>query len=315
MAVLLAIGLGLIPAPAAAQLAFSCSYTVTPLLDFGASKLPTTQTDIMPVTISVSCTSLLNLLNGLRVCVSLPAGSGGLSTSDRRMVQGGQFINYQIFRNAGRTQVWGAAADAVPLTFTFSLLNLPVTQNIQAYARVIGGQTNKAAGLYESALAPVARRQSYSILGSAPGCQSVTASEETLTSLTARFEVDTDCSVTAPPLDFGTVSSLAISHAATSNLAVTCTLNGAYSIALDGGSVSGNINGRQMRRLAGPEVIAYQLYRDPGHTEPWGNTAGTILNRTGAGAAESIPIYGLVAAQGARPIGRYEDQITVTITF
>lgn len=290
----------------------SCSYAVSPILDFGTiSGLPTPQID-MTATISVTCSSLLSVNH--RVCLSIPPGSGGVSIADRRMVTGGNFVQYQLYTNAARTVIWGAlGGTSPPRAVDFPLLIGQRTEVVTVFGRVFAGQINKSVGTYLSVLTPiVARRQGY--LLTPPSCQSVTANAATLSDLPAQLTIDTSCTVAASPLDFGVVTDMA-GHAATSNLSVTCTSNGAYTVALDGGQVTGDISDRRMQLGPGPETIMYQLYRDAGHTQIWGNTPSTVVNGTGTGNPQSIPIFGLVPAQEPTAPGTYQDVVTVTVTF
>lgn len=300
--------------PQAAEGQTSCNFTVSPLMNYGTVVgLPTPQIDVT-ATIEVTCTNLLSGIVNHRVCLSLPAGTGGTSIADRRMTtSGGHFVQYQLYTNSTRTNVWGAMGDGTPRTVDFTNLSVgvPQTQTVTIYGRLFGAQTGKAVGLYESDLAPVVRRQDY-LLIFPPSCQNVTANQSTLSTLTAQLTIDTSCTVDANPLDFGTVNALD-GHTATSNLSVACTLNGPYSVALDGGSVSGDVGDRRMQ--LGPNAIAYQLYRDSGHTQLWGNTPGTVVEDVGTGSPQSIPIYGLVPTQAGVPQGTYQDVVTVTVTF
>lgn len=289
-----------------------CSYTVSPILDFGTvTGLPTPQVDVA-ATISVTCSSLLQV--NRRVCLSIPEGTGGITVADRRMVMGGHSVQYQLYMDPGRTAVWGALGEAAPpLAIDFPLLIGSQTEVATVYGRVFGGQTGQAVGTYQSDLTPiVARWEDFAL--SAPSCQDVASNASTLSTLPARLTIDTSCTVDANPLDFGSVSDLD-GNAASSNLSVTCTLDGPYTVALDGGSVSGDVNDRRMQRASGPETIDYQLYRDSGHTELWGDTPGSVVAGTGTGNAQSIPIFGLVPPQGLAPPGTYQDVITVTVTF
>lgn len=303
----LILGLGLLPLDAQAQ---NCSYSVSPVLEFGrTSAVPTPEIDAI-ATISVTCSSLLSV--NRRVCLSIPAGSGGLSIADRRMVQGSHFMQYQLYANPGRTTVWGALGDSSPpVAVDFPLLIGSRTVPVTIYGRVFAGQTGKAVGGYLSNLAPQARWRDYILT---PSCQNVSGNLSTLPTLTARLIIDPSCTITANPLNFGTVTAIT-GHAATSNLSATCTLNAPYSIALNGGSVTGNVNNRQMRLGPGPATGDYQLYRDGAHTQIWGNTQATSVAGTGTGSAQSIPVYGSVPAQGPKPPGVYQDTITATITF
>ncbi|MPZ17794.1 MAG: hypothetical protein GEV06_07775 [Luteitalea sp.] len=300
--------LGLWPLDAQAQ---GCTYTVSPVMEFGRiTGLPTPQIDVT-TTISVTCSTLLSV--NRRVCLSLPAGSGGLSIADRRMAgPGGDFVQYQLYTNAGRTDVWGALGGSSPaVAVDFLLLVGSRTITVTIYGRVFAGQMSKAVGTYLSNLAPQARWRDFILT---PPCQNVTSNLSTLPTLTSQLVIDPNCTITANPLSFGTVTGIT-GHEATSNLSATCTPNAAYTITLNGGSVSGNVNERQMRLGPGPDTVDYQLYRDSGRTQVWGDTQATGVTGSGTGSAQSIPVYGSVPAQGPKPPGLYQDTITATITF
>ena len=297
------------------QAQVSCNYTISPMLDFGTIiGLPTPQIDVT-ATVSATCSTTLLSVN-YRACLSIPAGTSGTSIADRRMAAGGHFVQYQLYTNAARTTVWGAmGGSSPPLAVDFPLLALgiPRTEVRTIYGRVFAGQANKSVGTYQSSLTPiVGRGQQYAL--SAPDCQTVTGNATTLPTLPVQLNIQPNCTIVANPLDFGTVTGLT-GHTASSNLVVTCTLNGAWSIALDGGLVSGDINARRMRLGPGPATIDYQLYRDTSLSAVWGNTTGTTVTGTGTGATQSVPIYGHVPPQGPKPPGTYSDTITATITF
>lgn len=297
------------------QLAFDCSYSVAPTLDFGATTgLPTSQVDAT-ATIQVTCASLLSLAR-LRVCLSIPAGTGGLTVADRRMVLSDRSVAYQLYRDSGRSQQWGTYGDAVAVDFTFSLLNIPQMRTVTVYGRVPAGQSGQLVGEYGSTLTPiVARRQSYSLLfGSAPSCSGVSGDPETLDPMEAEFEVEPSCAVSTQPLDFGAVAGVLVARTATSNLSVTCTEGGAYSVGLDGGITTGDVMDRRME-LGPGQTLSYQIYRDPARTQLWGSTPALRVEGTGSGLAQSIPLYGLVPAQGLQPVGSYTDRVTVTVYY
>lgn len=302
------LALGLLPGDARAQ---GCTFTVSPFMEFGTVAGASTPQINVTATISVTCSALISV--NRRVCVSLPAGSGGLSIADRRMAgPSANFVQYQLYRDAGRTTVWGAlggSSPAVPVDFLLLIGSRTITVTI--YGRVFAGQTGKAVGTYLSNLTPQARWQDYILT---PSCQSVTSNLSNLPTLTTGLTIAPACTITANALSFGTVTAI-MSRTATSNLSVTCTQGRAYSIALNGGSVTGNVNGRQMRLGSGPNTIGYQLYRNSARTLIWGNTSGNLVTGTGTGSAQSVPVYGAVPAQGPKPPGVYQDTITATITF
>jgi spore coat protein U-like protein len=96
----------------------------------------------------------------------------------------------------------------------------------------------------------------------------------------------------------------------------------AYSVALSTG-VSGNFNPRRM--AAGGARLDYNLFRDAGRTQVWGNgTSGSFLGsgimRVGPGQGNTTrtnthDIFGRVPAQQEAAVGTYADTIVVTLTF
>ena len=63
--------------------------------------------------------------------------------------------------------------------------------------------------------------------------------------------------------------------------------------------------------------MGYQLYLDSQLKTAWGDgSAGTtMVTGTGSGAAQIIPVYGVVPVQGTPAPGTYSDTITATISF
>lgn len=293
-------------APAEGQ---TCTYSVTPLSFGTAVGLPTPQMNAT-ATISVTCRS--NAVVAVRVCLSLPAGSAGLSINDRRLANGSNLLRYQLFSDPARTAVWGQASQAVAVDFR-SLSTSPTTRTVTVYGRVLGGQTGLGFGTYQSTLVRVARRANY--LATPPSCASMTGSGTQLSPLNVTATLQPSCTVAANPLNFGQVTSVQSAINASTNLSLNCSPGAPYTIALDGGSVSGSPSTRAMRQVAGSATIGYQLYRDATRTQIWGNTTNSVLRGTGTGNPVSIPIHGTVPAQGARPPGTYQDVVTVTVTY
>jgi spore coat protein U-like protein len=311
-AVVLCVVVLLWPGRAEAQ---SCTYSVDPVLSFGSVMgVPTPQIDVA-ATISVTCTGPVIGVLPTRVCLSIPAGSGGLSIADRRLASGASFVQYQLFGDAGRTQVWGAlGGSSPPVTVDFPALSGTATQVVSVYGRVFAGQTGKPIGTYTSTLTPIQARAATYLLVLPPSCTTLNSAPTTIGPMQVNLAINPSCTISANPLSFGTVTGLS-GQTASTNLSATCTLNAPYSIALDGGSVAGDVNARRMRLGPGPDTIDYQLYRDSARTLVWGDTTGTRVTGVGTGSTQSIPVFGLVPTQGPRPPGVYADTITVTIVF
>lgn len=98
-------------------------------------------------TITVSCSGLI----GLQVSaeVQLSTGAGG-SFATRRMASGVNTLQYNLYRDSGRTTLWGdGTGGSTSLSY---LLLLPLLGNDSRtdtiYGRIPGGQTGVAPGNY-----------------------------------------------------------------------------------------------------------------------------------------------------------------------
>ena len=86
-------------------------------------------------------------------------------------------------------------------------------------------------------------------------------------------------------------------------------------------SVSGGIATRQLRLVAGADLLTYNLYRDAGRTLVWGNTIGTntvTQNLTVANFASNASTFTIFARINALQdvrAGTYNDSLTVTVTY
>jgi spore coat protein U-like protein len=138
------------------------------------------------------------------------------------------------------------------------------------------------------------------------------------------------CSVAVVGVNFGVYDAVAAApddsagrvNVSCSNVPGTGVDNVAYSVALSPGS-AGTFNPRRL--AAGTGRLDYNLFRDAGRTQVWGNgTSGSFLvpgtMRVGPGQGNSTrtnthDIFGRVPAQQDAAIGAYTDTIVVTLTF
>jgi spore coat protein U-like protein len=89
---------------------------------------------------------------------------------------------------------------------------------------------------------------------------------------------------------------------------------------MSAGSTPGNTIAARKMNLggAGAGVISYQLYRDTGPVNVWGDgTAGNVTySGSGNGSAQTIPVYAQLPSQATPTTdGLYKDTVTVTISF
>lgn len=146
----------------------------------------------------------------------------------------------------------------------------------------------------------------------APSQPAAAATASTTFQVTAT--VQATCLISANPLAFGTYTGTQAD--ATSTLSVTCTNTTPYNVGLDAGTATGATV--TTRRMTGPSsaTLNYSLSSDSARTVTWGNTVGTnTVTGTGNGNAQSLTVYGRVAAGQFVAPGAYADTITATITF
>ena len=138
-------------------------------------------------------------------------------------------------------------------------------------------------------------------------------------SLQVSASVTKNCTITTTPVAFGGYDSVTTNATApldgTGGVVVTCTKGAAAKVGLNQG---GNAQGAT-RRMAGTatEFLTYELYKDSGHVNVWGDTASTALdipaapNRT----ARNFTVYGQVAGAQDATVGSYTDTVVATVNF
>lgn len=98
-------------------------------------------------TVSVQCQALVAL--SIPYTVGLSAGSSG-TFANRRLRNGTNGLDYQIYSNVGRSQVWGdgtGGAPAVNGSILLTVGNLSLLSTLSAYGRIAGRQ-NVPGGVY-----------------------------------------------------------------------------------------------------------------------------------------------------------------------
>lgn len=294
----------------------TCTASITNM-NFGTVNLQAGTAVDTTATLSVTCSSSLNLALLMRLCPNLDAGSGGSSGSNRLMVNGGNTLTYQFYQDANRTIPWGSSTNATlgtvtPIDVIAPILG-PGTATRTIYGRILGSQASKLAGTYLSTFAGGQARINYVryLLG-APDCSTV-VENPIQPSFTVQANVNRSCTVSASNINFGSRSNLTVNVDATGTLTINCTTGLPYSVALNGGL--SNAQPTQRRMTLGSNAVVYGLYSNNTRTVPWGSDANQIVARTGTGTAESVTVYGRVAPQATPFSGVYSDTVVVTINY
>ncbi len=321
-------------APMGAGAATVCAASATPLA-FGAVA-GNAAVDV-DGTVTVGCQTLgVALLSTVRVrmCLNIGAGSGGPGQlTPRRMTSvAGDPLQFQIYRDPARVQIWGdnAASTAptprnVDFEYLVLLLGATYSTTVSMHGRV-PAQPALAAGSYSSQFAGADTRLDYRysepVLGVVNYPASCTSGGSGGGSVTFPFAVSAPvpnrCTVTSvTPLAFGTVPgrvAAGVDQAAT--LQFNCTGRTAWTVGLDNGTHASGTTRRMRLGTAGTSYVTYELYNDPARTQRWGATAGTGgMTGTGTGLNQSLQIYGRVPGNQTVPAGTYQDTIQVTITY
>jgi spore coat protein U-like protein len=144
---------------------------------------------------------------------------------------------------------------------------------------------------------------------------------QALQTVTTQFNVTAtvlnNCAVSASDLAFGNYSaSSATPVTATTSLSVTCTANLAYSVALDGGTTTGQVDARAMTD-GNSHQLTYGLYTTGSYSTLWGDGTGSsaAVPGTGTGTAQSLTVYGRIPAAQYVAAGSYADRVTVTVSY
>ena len=126
--------------------------------------------------------------------------------------------------------------------------------------------------------------------------------------------------VSAAPLAFGSVyTGRTFTGTATVTVAAPAGLN--FQVAVDGGfHFSGGF--RHVKRTNGAETIPYSLFIDQGCTLALGDAglggaflSGNVVEATGIGRDELMPIYGRLMVPDQAPPGVYTDSLMVTVIY
>lgn len=308
LAVLLA-GAGL---PGAARAAITCTVVSDPDLNYGTVDLPISPSVTSSTFVRVRCSGSAAADRGVsrRVCVGLQT-----PVLPRLMANGAASVQHGLYQDAARTQhiQYGTPNAEIILTLPASGgLPVTVTGDVPIYGKLLGSSSNPPAGTYTEAVT--------GDMGAGPTslqCANVSAGGPV--NFTATTIVRANCTIVANDLSFGTVNLLTANVDSTTSLGLTCTNGAAYTVRLNGGTVTGNVTARRMGLGgAAPGVINYQLRHTSANGPLWGDgTAGTtVLTGTGTGASQTIAVYGRVpGGQPPPPVGTYSDTVTVSVEF
>jgi spore coat protein U-like protein len=127
------------------------------------------------------------------------------------------------------------------------------------------------------------------------------------------------CSVRVIALQFGDYNPLSpLAVDSTADVYVTCDPSIPYSIALDAGANSGgSFDPRKMTMIGGFSYMAYNIFRDPGRIEIWGDGRNNTFTNIGVGTGveSHFTAYGRLPGGQNVPVGLYSDSLSVLVEW
>jgi spore coat protein U-like protein len=235
--------------------------------------------------ISVTCKG-----NSAHYTIGLNAGTGaGATTSTRKMTgSASSTLNYGLFRDAAHARNWGNTVNVD----TASGSGETPDRNFTIYPQVAAGQL-VAPGTYHDTITAAS--------GAGSGSFTITALVQPL------------CQITATNLVFGAYTGGVLD--AVSTLTVACTKTTTYYVNLSDGQQP---DGSLLPRAIGPGgvLLSYTMFHDAARSSRWGNTYNLDgVAGTGSGSAQTLNVYGRVAAGQLVTPGTYTDTVIATITY
>jgi spore coat protein U-like protein len=133
--------------------------------------------------------------------------------------------------------------------------------------------------------------------------------------LTVSANVIESCTVTNGTLSFGDYAPTgtgAVDQSGT--FSVACTKGTDATVGLGDGS---NFLSGARRMTNGSEFLTYELYKESGRTNVWGNTGGALVTLAAASsnAAQTLTVYGRIPAGQDVGQGSFGDSVQITVTY
>jgi outer membrane usher protein len=285
----------------------NCSVSAAPALNFGTVNLLNGGPFYISGAAGLSCTSTAPAT--VYACLSIGTGSGGMTASNRTLsntlaigleqtqASAAQIGNGTSYPMAGpfSVQLSGSAAGTLSTTVT----------------AVMPGLQSAAPGTYVSTFSGTDFAW-YVTTTASPSCAAVAGGAHGVVTGTMGVQatVAPNCSVSTPPMNFGSMGSLASGAAATSAVTVTCNEAIPVTVSMDNGATGTSPAARKM--VSGGASIGYGIYLDAKGTQAWGASTGETGQITGSG---SLNAYGIVPPQTTPAPATYTDVVNVTISY
>ena len=133
--------------------------------------------------------------------------------------------------------------------------------------------------------------------------------------LTVSANVISSCTVTNGTLAFGDYAPTGTGNVdQTGTFTVACTKGTGATVGLGDGD---NFLSGARRMKNGSEYLTYELYKESGRTNVWGNAGGALVTLTAAtsNAAQTLTVYGRIPPGQDVSVGNFGDAVQITVTY
>ncbi|KQP43745.1 spore coat protein U domain-containing protein [Pseudorhodoferax sp. Leaf274] len=226
-------------------------------------------------------------------------------------------IPYQIYSNSGYSTGYASGALVVDLNGAnlVGLLTTGSSTNVPLYIATTPGP-NIPAGVYTDTVQVTWTYANIceGLIGALGACVGFPNNGTTTKSVTISLTVSNDCTITAPPVSFGSAPLLAGFPTVSQNISLQCSRNMVYTVGLSAGSYS---SGARRRMASGTSRLAYDIFK--ADNTVWGS-AGTDRAPGPAPATgtsvQTIPYTARIYQDQANPApGTYTDNVVVDVSF
>ena len=140
------------------------------------------------------------------------------------------------------------------------------------------------------------------------GCATTATSNMAVTAI-----VGTACTITASPLPFGAFVGTQLD--VNTSVSATCSAGTPYTIDLNEGNGTGATTATRVmtNTNATSNALTYSIYTDSGRSTVCG--VGCVPSTTGNGNAQSVTLYGRMAANANPYVGPYTDTVVATLNY
>jgi spore coat protein U-like protein len=268
-------------------------------------------------------------------CLNIGVGSG-TSTTPRSMSNGSSQLNFQLYKDAALSQIWGSIATPAtppptPMTFTipgatfFGGVGQYQSPDITVFGALAGPQVSAGAGPYNNAFSGADAFLTGTVSNGGPYPPSCGGGTSGIPfPFTVSALVSKSCTVAAgPTLNLGNPAGVdaALTNITGSNsINVTCTNGTPYFVGLAPSNTSTTGAGLMAGSGSNSDKIPYQLRSTAGMAGTiWGNTAtstsvGNGVAGTGNGNSQLLTVYATTPSADFTP-DTYTDVVTINVNY